>query len=73
MAGFTIAQAVTGEVDISADGTLLVRVTREWPADAGVAIAAVVVAAAASRLVTAALDAHRRAAGHASSQSAATA
>lgn len=72
-AGFTITQALSGEVDISVNGTLFVSVTRRWPADVAIALAAVVVAAAATRLVTAARDAHRRAAGRASGQSAATA
>jgi hypothetical protein len=55
-AGFTIWQALTGEVDAaSADRTLLVTVTRLWPAEAAIGLTAAVAVAAATRLVMAAV------------------
>ena len=62
-AGFTIWQALTGEADVAADGTLLVTVTRLWPAEAAIGLTAAVVAAATTRLVTAAVGVRRRATG----------
>jgi hypothetical protein len=58
--GFTIWQALTGEADVSADGTLFVTVTRLWPAEAAIGLTAAVVAAATTRLVTAAVGVQRR-------------
>ncbi|MGE5274629.1 MAG: hypothetical protein ACM3QU_12845 [Verrucomicrobiota bacterium] len=72
-AGFTIAQAVTGEVDVGVDGTLFVTVTRQWPADTAIALSATIAVAAAIRLVAAVLDLHRRPAGRTSNGSVVTA
>lgn len=63
-AGFIIWQALAGEVDdVSADGTLFVTVTRQRPAEAAIALTAAISAAAATRLVTAAVGERRRVAG----------
>lgn len=63
-AGFTIWQALTGEVDVvTANGTLFVAVTRLWPAEAAIGLSAAVAAAAATRLVIAAVGVRRRAVG----------
>ena len=59
-AGFTIWQALTGEVNVvSAEGTLFVTVTRLWPAKAAICLTAAVAAAAMTRLVIAALPSLR--------------
>jgi hypothetical protein len=59
-AGFTIWQALTGEVHVvGGEETLFVTVARLWPAEA-IALAAVVAAAATIRLVLAALEASDR-------------
>lgn len=55
VAGFTIWQALTGDADVvDAEGTLFVTVTRLWPAEAAIGLAAAVAAAAAARLAIAA-------------------
>ena len=63
-AGLTMWQALTGEADVvSTDGTLLITVTRLWPAEAAIGLTAAVAAAAMTRLVVAAVGARRRATG----------
>lgn len=62
IAGITLWHALTGEGDVvTAEGTLLVTVTRLWPANAAIGLTAAVAAAAATRLATAAVGAERRA------------
>jgi hypothetical protein len=63
VAGFTIWHALTGETDVTANGTLFITVTRLWPAEAAIGMTAAVFAAAATRLVTVAAGVKRRASG----------
>jgi len=59
-AGFTIWQALTGEADVvSAEGTLIVTVTRLWPAEAAIGLTAAVAAGATTRLLIAAVGIRR--------------
>jgi hypothetical protein len=67
-AGFTAWQALTGEANVIVDGALSVTVTRQWPAEAAIALTAAVAAAAATRLATAAIGARRQTAGRAHHQ-----
>ena len=63
-AGFTTWHALTGEADVvGAEGTLLVTVTRLWPAEAAIGLTAAVAAAAVTRLVTAGAAVRSRAKG----------
>jgi hypothetical protein len=61
-AGFTLYQALAGETDVvTAEGTMFVTVTRLWPAEAAVILAAVVLVAAMTRLLIAAVGVRHRA------------